>query len=167
MPTKAGEQGNQTRCCLPSPFLDWILWQKTTIRKGVLALENTKWLYMSVWIHIWTCLPISSYLNIISLQNSFTGCPQTALCSCSTGFFSLWCPVHIPLLLPTFTCGYLSLFTCYSFVWQTRVASSWRPGLNRILGQVRVHLYEVAFSYKHKQSWEIWTQFITTRQLDK
>lgn len=46
--SKAGEQGNKSICCLPSPFLNQILWKKVTIWEAILALENKNWLYMSV-----------------------------------------------------------------------------------------------------------------------
>lgn len=53
--------------------------KKANIWKAILALENRKWLYMSVWTHIWTCLSIGSYL--ISLQKP-SWCSQTTLGSC-------------------------------------------------------------------------------------
>lgn len=123
----------------------------------------------STWVHKYIYEPVCPSAQILPLLPSQKPhrCSQSMSRSCLTQFFNLQCLFHMPVLLTAFTFGYFSLFTSYSFNEQARVASSRRPARNRVISQVLVHLHEAAFSYKHKQSWEIWTQSITTRQLDK
>lgn len=74
--------------CLPH-FWTRFSGKKVTIWEAISAQENKNWLYMSVWTHIWTCLRISSYLNITSLQKSLW-CSQT-VCSCRVFQFMMPC----------------------------------------------------------------------------